>query len=47
MLDDAEIAALLGADATPQSRVQGLIDSANARGGRDNVTVAIADVLER
>lgn len=47
MLDDAEIAALLGADATPQSRVQRLIDSANARGGRDNVTVAIADVLER
>ncbi|MGC3994164.1 MAG: protein phosphatase 2C domain-containing protein [Propionicimonas sp.] len=44
-LTDAAIAAALATSADPQDVVDGLIDAALAAGGRDNVTVAVLDVL--
>lgn len=42
MLDEAEIAAMLGADQEPAIVARHLIDAAIDRGGRDNVSVIVA-----
>ena len=41
MLGDAEIAALLGAEAPLDRAAKALVDAANAAGGRDNVSVLL------
>ncbi len=43
---DAEITAVLEANAHPQRAVDVLIDLANEAGGRDNITIVVVDVLE-
>ena len=42
MVDDARIGALLGRADNPEVACQALIDEANANGGHDNITAAIA-----
>jgi protein phosphatase len=42
MVDDQEIANILGSDAPLEQRVAQLIDVANANGGRDNISVLAA-----
>lgn len=42
MLSDVQIAAILGAEPSPQAACERLIAEANAQGGRDNVTAVIA-----
>jgi protein phosphatase len=44
MLDDARIAAILHAEAEPQSACERLVAEANAAGGKDNVTVIVARI---
>lgn len=44
-LTDSTIAVLLGMGADPDDTVRALIDAAVAAGGRDNVTVAVIDVV--
>src|SRR5690606_21337175 len=46
LVSDAEIAEILGKGESPEASCKELVDLANARGGHDNVTVAIARVLE-
>lgn len=41
MLDDADIAAQLAQHEDPAARARALVDEANARGGRDNVSVIL------
>ncbi len=41
MVDDAGIAALLGQDASAEARARALVEAANARGGRDNISVLL------
>lgn len=45
MVTDDEIGELLARGASPEARVRGLVDLANERGGVDNVTVLLVDVL--
>jgi protein phosphatase len=45
MLGDAEIGGLLGVD-SPKSTCKKLVDLANERGGRDNITVVVVKVGE-
>ena len=45
-VDDEEIAQLLEANGSPQDAADALVAAANERGGRDNVTVVVVDVLE-
>ena len=45
-LDRAEIAAIVGAGDDPAATADALVAAALAAGGRDNVTVVVADVLE-
>jgi len=45
-ITDTEIAAVLRANADPQTAVDVLIELANEAGGRDNVTVVVVDVLD-
>ncbi|MFD0668124.1 Stp1/IreP family PP2C-type Ser/Thr phosphatase [Ramlibacter sp. MAHUQ-53] len=42
MVDDASIATLMAADVSPDARARLLVDAANARGGRDNISVLLA-----
>jgi len=42
MLDDGAIAALLAQAAAADARAHALVDAANARGGRDNISVLLA-----
>jgi PPM family protein phosphatase len=42
MVDEAEILALLNANASSDAACRALVDSANAHGGRDNITVIVA-----
>lgn len=42
MVDDEGIAKILGADAPLEQKVTQLIDAANANGGRDNISVLLA-----
>jgi len=44
MLSDEEIMSIVSQNTFPQTRVQDLIDAANDRGGKDNITVIIIDV---
>ncbi len=44
-VDDAEIAELMLANASPQDAADALVAAANEHGGRDNVTVVVVDVL--
>jgi serine/threonine protein phosphatase PrpC len=46
MVDDGGIAKILGADAPLEQRAAQLIDAANANGGRDNITVLVAQANE-
>ena len=43
MISDAEIAALLGRRLPLADICTGLIELANARGGKDNITVVVVD----
>jgi protein phosphatase len=47
MMTDEEITAILAAAGSPESRVRALVDLANDRGGVDNITVLLVDVLPR
>ena len=42
MVEDASLAVLLGSGGTAQDTCQALVEAALDRGGRDNVTVALA-----
>jgi PPM family protein phosphatase len=46
MVDDRRLAQLLGSRADPERKVQALISEANGRGGLDNITAIIVQVLE-
>jgi len=46
MVDDRRLAQLLGSRADPDRKVQSLIAEANGRGGLDNITAIIVQVLE-
>lgn len=46
MVDDRRLAQLLGSGATPERKVQALISEANGRGGLDNITAIIVQLLE-
>lgn len=43
MVSDADISRLLAEGGTPEVRARRLVDAANASGGRDNITVVVAD----
>jgi len=44
MVDDAEIASILGGGAPMEQTVDGLVAAANAHGGRDNISVLLVHV---
>jgi PPM family protein phosphatase len=46
MVDDRRLAQLLGSRADPERKVHSLISEANGRGGLDNITAIIVQVLE-
>ena len=46
MVDDRRLAQLLGSRAEPERKVQALISEANGRGGLDNITAIIVQVLQ-
>ncbi len=46
MVDDRRLAQLLSSRAEPERKVQALISEANGRGGLDNITAIIIQVLE-
>ncbi|MEO5814914.1 MAG: Stp1/IreP family PP2C-type Ser/Thr phosphatase [Gemmatimonadaceae bacterium] len=46
MVDDRRLGQLLGSRAEPERKVQALISEANGRGGLDNITSIIVQVLE-
>jgi PPM family protein phosphatase len=45
MLSDAEIGLLLSGELAPQQVCDALVEAANQRGGRDNITVALIEVV--
>ena len=45
-VDDNQIAEILRAHSDPQEAADALVQAANDNGGRDNITVIVADVLE-
>jgi len=47
MMSDEEISAILASEGSAESRVRALVDLANDRGGVDNITVLLVDVLPR
>ena len=47
MMADEEISAILASEGSAESRVRALVDLANDRGGVDNITVLLIDVLPR
>jgi PPM family protein phosphatase len=47
MMADDEIGAILASDGLAESRVRALVDLANDRGGVDNITVLLVDILPR
>ena len=47
MMADDEISAILASDGLAESRVRALVDLANDRGGVDNITVLLVDILPR
>jgi serine/threonine protein phosphatase PrpC len=44
MLTSAEISSVLSRDASLEDKVQGLIDFANQKGGKDNITVVLVQI---
>jgi protein phosphatase len=46
MVDDRRLGQLLGSRAEPERKVQALISEANGRGGLDNITAIIVQVME-
>jgi PPM family protein phosphatase len=46
MIDDHAIAKILAADTTPATMVEELVTTANARGGKDNITVILVRVYD-
>ena len=46
MVDDRRLGQLLGSRAEPERKVQALISEANGRGGLDNITAIIVQVVE-
>jgi PPM family protein phosphatase len=46
MVDDRRLGQLLGTRAEPERKVQALISEANGRGGLDNITAIIVEVME-
>ena len=44
MLTSAEIVSVLGKDISIKEKVQGLIDFANEKGGKDNITVVLVEI---
>jgi protein phosphatase len=46
MVDDRRLCQLLGSHAEPERKAQALISEANGRGGLDNITAIIVQVLE-
>ncbi|WP_052351805.1 PP2C family protein-serine/threonine phosphatase [Deinococcus pimensis] len=46
VVEDDDLITLLGQDAQPQDLVVRLVDTANERGGPDNITVVVVDVLQ-
>ncbi len=46
MVDDRRLAQLLGSRAEPERKVQSLIAEANGRGGLDNITAIVVQVME-
>lgn len=47
LVEDQEILAVLKADAQPLEKIEKLIDKANVRGGRDNISVSIAEFMQQ
>ena len=47
MMSDEEISSILASEGSPESRVRTLVDLANDRGGVDNITVLLVDILPR
>lgn len=45
-VDEDEIASILRQNSDPQSAARALVEMANERGGRDNVTVVVIDVVD-
>jgi protein phosphatase len=43
MIDDAAIGAILFRSSAPEEACRGLVDAANAAGGKDNITVIVGD----
>ncbi|MDB4884088.1 MAG: protein phosphatase domain protein, partial [Gemmatimonadetes bacterium] len=46
MVDDRRLAQLLSSRAEPERKVHALISEANGRGGLDNITAIIVQVME-
>ena len=46
MVDDRRLAQLLSSRAEPERKVQALITEANGRGGLDNITAIIVQVID-
>jgi PPM family protein phosphatase len=46
MVDDEGIASILSQDASLEQKAASLIDAANANGGRDNISVLMAQASE-
>jgi protein phosphatase len=44
MVDEDELAALLALGVSPEETGKRLIDSANAAGGKDNITAVVVDI---
>jgi protein phosphatase len=44
MVDDAEIASILGGHASVEQKADSLVETANAHGGRDNISILLVQV---
>ncbi len=45
MIDDEDIARIVGASATPQDACDQMVAAANAAGGRDNITAVVVELI--
>lgn len=46
MIDDPEIADIMGSYRDPGTTVRALVDAANAAGGQDNISVVVVDIVD-